>query len=448
MNLRASTAGVTACAVIGLVAPHAVAKGPDEPPADVQQPGLALRPGGWSYFADPRAMRYAGADHAAWATMDGRIQIAKLSGKAVRVDTLADGLKPDDHSSPALALLPGGPLAAFWSPHLPQKRSGTDAMYYRVRVHGSWGRRHKIATNSRGQFGYAYPNPVRVGRRLMLFWRGGNYQPTYSATRNGRTWSDARTLLTGPQIGTKHPNRRERPYVKYYGDRGIVHVAYNEAHPSRRATSLFYVRMRGSRIVDADNVLIGHRPLRWDQGSEIYSGDEGSAWVMDVAATTEGSPVIVYIREKGRRAVQYRYVTWKDGAWQDRAICTSERLRRNGSYPGGLTIDHRDPRIVYVSRKVDSRFEIEAWATADSGETWAREPLTTKSETDSIRPTSALGGSTVLWMSGTYAHYTRFNTRIVMAEARARAEKRRTRRKRAAHGDHAGRAQRPGRRGD
>jgi len=425
MKIRSAAAGTIACAAVALVAPTAMAKGTRD--ARPPEPNVALRPGGWSYFADPRALRYAGADHAAWTTMDGRIQVARLAGKAGTVYTLARGLKPDDHSSPALAQLPGGPLAAFWSPHVASGRP--DAMYYRVRVRGTWSNRRKVATNSRGQNGYAYPNPVRVGRRLMLFWRGGNYQPTYSATRDGRTWSDARTLLTGPQIGTKNPNHRERPYAKYYASRGIVHMAYNESHPGRRATSLFYVRLRGSRIVGPDNVLIGHRPLRWDQGSRIYAGEEGSAWVMDVGATTEGSPVIVYTRQKKPvRAAEYRYVTWKDGVWRDRSILTSDRLRRNGNYPGGLSIDHADPRVLYVSRKIDGRFEVEAWATADSGETWAREPLTERSATDSIRPTSALGGSTVLWMTGTYAHYTKFDTRIVMAEARAKAAKRHTRR--------------------
>lgn len=433
MTIRSSVAGTMVCAV-GVLVPFAAAgesthhRHQLRPPgsdAVAPLPGVALRPGGWSYFADPRAMRYAGADHAAWTTMDGRIQVAKLSGTGGKVTTLAKGLKPDDHSSPALAAMPGGPLAAFWSPHVPARHA--DAMYYRIRDHGKWSKRRRVATNTHGQQGYAYPNPVRVGRRLMLFWRGANYQPTYSATRDGRTWSDARTLLTGPQIDPKHPQRRERPYAKYYASRGIVHMAYNEAHPNRRATSLFYVRLRGSRIVDANNDLIGRRPLRWDQGSRIYSGDEGSAWVMDVSATSEGSPVIVYVRQKEARTVQYRYVTWKDGAWQDRPICTSPRLRQSGSYPGGLTIDHKDSRVLYVSRKVDDRFEVEAWATADAGETWAREPLTTRSPTDSIRPTSALGGNTVLWMTGTYAHYTKFDTRIVMAEARAKAEKRRKR---------------------
>jgi hypothetical protein len=179
--------------------------------------------------------------------------------------------------------------------------------------------------------------------------------------------------------------------------------------------------------VGPDNVTIGRRPLKWNEGSRIYTGREGSAWVMDVGATKEGSPVIVYVRQKKPRESEYRYVTWENGVWQDRAILTTPRLRTRGNYPGGLSIFHKDPRVIYLSRKVGERFEIEAWATADSGETWAREPLTARSEADNFRPTSTLGGSTVLWMTGSYAHYTRFDTRIVVAEARAKAAERRAR---------------------
>jgi hypothetical protein len=428
MITRAALAGAVACAIAPFATSAVLAAEPSAPA--VPDPSVAIRPGAWSYFADPRAVRYAGADHAGWTTMDGKIQIAKLDGKTFSVDTLAGGLKPDDHSSPALAPLPGGPLAAFWSPHVGTGRP--DSMFYRVRRRGRWSPRRRIATNSLGVYGYTYPNPVRVGRRLLLFWRGGNYQPTYSATRDGRTWSDARTLLTGPQIGTDNPRRRERPYAKYFAKRGIVHMAYNESHPNRRRTSLFYLRMRGSRIVGPDNAVLGQRPLRWDQGSRIYSGEEGSAWVMDVAAAANASPVIVYVRLK-QRATEYHYVTWRDGAWQDRRICSSPLLRGRGNYPGGLTIDHRDPRVLYVSRKVGDHFEVEAWATADAGDTWANKSLTDRTDSDSFRPTSALGGSTVLWMTGTYAHYTRFDTRIVVAEARDKAAKHRAHVRRGRH---------------
>jgi hypothetical protein len=425
MTARNALAAVIPCALAAVLASAAGASGPPTPPP--ARPSVVIRPGGWSYFADPRALRYGGADYAGWATMDGKIQVGRLNGTNPEVHTLASGLRPDDHSSPALAPLPGGALAAFWSPHVDKRRP--DWMFYRVHMDGRWSPRRQVRTNSRGLNGYAYPNPMRVGRRLVLFWRGGNYQPTYSATRDGRTWSAARTLLVGPAVrGGKYPSSRERPYAKYYANNGIIHMAYNEAHPNRRTTSLFYLRMRGSRIVGPDNQLLGQRPLRWDQGSRIYSGSAGSAWIMDVGATATASPVIVYVRLRERSA-DYRYVTWKDGEWVDRHICTAPLLLEHSNYPAGVTIDHRDPRVIYLSRKPDDRFAIEAWATADSGETWARERLTPDTDGDSFRPTSALGGSAVLWMTGKYARYRKFDTRIVVARARQEAAKHRKRKR-------------------
>ena len=126
---------------------------------------------------------------------------------------------------------------------------------------------------------------------------------------------------------------------------------------------------------------------------------------MDVAATTDASPVIVYVRLR-KRSSEYRYVTWEDGKWEDRHVCTTPLLLCRSDYPAGLTIDHRDPRVIYVSRKRAGRFGVEAWATADDGETWAREPLTTSTDADSFRPTSALLGSAVLWMTGKYTQST------------------------------------------
>ena len=101
---------------------------------------------------------------------------------------------------------------------------------------------------------------------------------------------------------------------------------------------------------------------------------------------------------------------------------------KEGAYVARLAERLRVPFHLRSADDAPARgVSVEAWATADSGETWARERLTPSTDADSFRPTSALGGSTVLWMSGKYAHYTRFDTRIVVAKARAKANKHRAR---------------------
>ena len=54
-----------------------------------------------------------------------------------------------------------------------------------------------------------YPNPIRLSAeaKTYLFWRGGNYNPTFSTRQDGQsTWSPARNLVMVSG---------ERPYVKY-----------------------------------------------------------------------------------------------------------------------------------------------------------------------------------------------------------------------------------------
>jgi hypothetical protein len=373
--------------------------------------------GGWTYFSDPRALRHAGEDHIGWLGPLGEIQVWT---RARGVETVGRVGRVDDHASPAVSELPTGQLGVFWSPH--ESVGKRDGLFYRVLGdHTGWGAVRRIPTNSRGRYGWTYANPVRVGARLMLFWRGGNRQPTYATTRDGEHWSGARTLLVGPPSPRAG---RERPYARYFSDGKSVHVAYNEAHPSRRRTGLYYLRLANGKIHDAAGTELGRRPLDWARGDKLYLGDRGSAWVMDVATRPDGAPVIVYVRKKAN-ASQYRYVTWADGHWNDRPICTSPRLRNNrGNYPGGASLNRSDPRTVYVSRKVGAHFEIDAMATADRGLTWASTPLSAGSRHDNIRPTGVIGASAVVWMSGEYAHYRRFNTRILVQEANELKEKR------------------------
>ena len=58
-----------------------------------------------------------------------------------------------------------------------------------------------MPTNTPGIRGYTYPNPIRLEAedRTYLFWRGGNYNPTFSIQNDGETtWSAARTLISMP----------------------------------------------------------------------------------------------------------------------------------------------------------------------------------------------------------------------------------------------------------
>ena len=102
-----------------------------------------------------------------------------------------------------------------------------------------------------GGLGYTYPNPIQQRDKLWLFWRGGNWNPTFSYTRNGHDdWVPARELVRFRD--------EQRPYAKYCGDgRNRIHCLFSDAHPSSWKTSLHYARYQNSALYAASGRRLG-----------------------------------------------------------------------------------------------------------------------------------------------------------------------------------------------
>ena len=75
--------------------------------------------------------------------------------------------------------------------------------------------------------------------------------------------------------------------------------------------------------------------------------------------------------------------------------------------------------------KMALRYEIERWTTADGGQSWKSEAVTSGSKHDNIRPVVVRdhtnGGPTVLWesLNGRYIHYTDYRASIKMDRAQS-----------------------------
>ena len=366
-------------------------------------------------------MHYTGLLHrtyTGWTDRAGAVVIA-AHGPGYRAEAVVAHLGyVNDHSNPSLLMRPDRRLMVFYSRH-----SG-GAMFYRVASApesiSSWGNERVVTTNSPGGRGYTYPNPVVVKNQLFLFWRGGDWEPTYSKIVGGRRWARARTLVRGAP--------GERPYVKYAPDgRGRVLMAFNAGHPRGNDSSLYFAsfnsreslfRASGDRIASRARL-----PISPEQADLVHSmGRTGlRSWVQDVAATRSGQPVIVYAVFPSPGHHQYRYATWNGRRWKHHTL-----LRDSGPsissdsfeefYAGGVTLDHNDPSIVYLSRRVGKVNEIEMRRTHDRGRTWSRTWITSNSRTDNTRPVSPRGlhpgESEVLWLRGRYGRYRAFGTAV------------------------------------
>ena len=74
-------------------------------------------------------------------------------------------------------------------------------MHYLIAIRpasiSGWGEERVVTTNTRGSHGFTYPNPIFVGGQLFLFWRGGNWLPTYSRFVRYDPWATARSIVPG-----------------------------------------------------------------------------------------------------------------------------------------------------------------------------------------------------------------------------------------------------------
>ncbi len=445
------TRGVRVCAVAAVLA---FAAGCGEAPPDRVgagatppcQPGELyeeLAPvGAWNWCGDPKAVYHDGLHrrtYVGWVDGEGSVRIGAYDhdGGEFITATVHESMERDDHDNPSILILPDGRLMVFYCPHVrvPGRGEGLMGMFYRVSTSPEditrWGPERQLATNTQGSWGYTYPNAVQLpaeGGRIYLFWRGGNGQPAISFSDDGEYWVYAHTLF---RSGGK------RPYAKYVTDgAATIHFAFTDGHPrGEPENSIYYAlysdgafyRADGTRIADLDGL-----PLVPEGIDLVYDARAtgARAWVWDIALGPEERPVIVYAVFPKEDDHRYRYVRWDGTRWSDHEICAGgswfpepvpdPRGRRYFVYySGGVTLDHDDPSVVYVSREIDGVHEIERWTTPDGGRTWESEPITCGSSKDNVRPVvprnRAPGGPRVIWMHGDYEHYTRYETSLRMS---------------------------------
>ena len=392
--------------------------------ADASAGSTTLSPdGAWSYFTEPRAVNHEGAHrrtYVGWIDSRGQIVVSSYDHRT-RVRTravLRTGERVDDHNNPAVTVRPDGRLLVFYSTD--RRRRLVYRLSRRPEDVTAWGRPRRVRTNVRGPHGYTYPNPVWLEderRPLFLFWRGASFEPTFSTSVDGSSWSRARRLVTG---------KGQRPYLVFDSNgRDRVDIAFSDGNPSELRTSIYYMAYRGRRLERADGARIARlrkAPVAPSAADVVYAGggSRPPAWAYDVGVGRDGRPVVLYATFPSATDHRYHYARWNGSRWVSRRITPSgptiERTGRDPYYAGGLVLDSRDPSVVYLSRAVAGVYQIERWVTGDGGASWRSTPVTS-GQAGSYRPVSVQGPSfgrryDLFWMSGRYTGWLDFGTSI------------------------------------
>ncbi len=396
--------------------------------------------GAWCWFGDPRAVHVPdrARTFAGWITAAGEIVVAQHehdTGATRRVVLMAD-FPVDDHNNPAICIRPDGHLLVFWTGHA--DRTVHKCMYYRRSAApydvAQWGPTMAIDANTEGSKSFTYDNPVQLSSepgRLYLFWRGGDFNPTYAVTDDLRRW-------TAP-AGLVHV-AGERPYLKVHGN-GVdrIDFAFTDGHPHRVHTGVFHMYYTGGNLYRTDGSLIGPMGAPTDElpaippeaASTVYSAvGAPKAWVHDIALDTDGHPVIVFATFPGEPEHtdhRYHYARWDGEKWQLHDLVaagdtiytyTPDAPPSERDYSGGISLDHADPSIVLLSRSgQDHAHRIERWQTPDAGASWTSTVLSAGTD-KAVRPFRPVGMTgdgplSVLWMQGPYSVYTEIATRIM-----------------------------------
>jgi BNR repeat-containing family member len=378
--------------------------------------------GAWSWFGDPRAVYVAGQYQeifVGWIDWTGKVTVGAYDPAFGLMSRQVIGsLFHDDHSAPSIFVEPDHRLTVFWSGH-----DGT-RMYYRSTLRpediSAWGPLQRVPARMKGGLGFTYPNPVLLpseSDRLYLFWRGADWSADYATRDLAGQWQPAHEMIRVPG---------ERPYVKVDSNgRDKIVFAFTNGHPRNVLTSVYYAAYRHGWLWTAAGRRIarmGSGPIAPQQADLVYDARKTHvrAWVWDVALDRQGRPVIVYATFPRNHRHKYWYAAWSGTRWVSHFLTVGGRTISPGTiefeYSAGLTLDHSNPSIVYLSRQVRGGYEIERWQTPDGGTHWRHSVVVPADGTENVRPIVPRGWDSgpmrLLWLHGHYGTYTHYRTSI------------------------------------
>lgn len=398
--------------------------------------------GAWCWFSDPRSIYYSKDEIiTGWVKKDGSVEVASLnlnSGKK-EINTIFPQMQADDHNNPAFTILPNGNIFTMFTWHSTKKGVVSNTTTNGPDIHSFKGNvifkpKTQDLFDDFPRETYTYANPYVLkdeNNRLFSFGRWIGFKPNLIISDdNGKTWKEQYVVISSEPFD---PNNR--PYVKYYSDgKSKIHLIFTDGHPRNEArNSVYYCYYENNAFWKVDGTKIcdlSELPFTAKEASLVYKPTEtsGRAWIADIVVKDE-KPIILYSRYPKETDHRYHYAWYNSAAniWEDYEICKAGKWfpqtqkgtdEREPHYMGNLILHPTKPNIVYLSRQVDSRFEIEKFETSNNGKTWRIIPITSNSNYDNVRPyiprnQPENAKTIIMWMENKkYIHYTDFDSSI------------------------------------
>lgn len=403
-KIRMAFAGLSCMALLGLPQSAVAQEVGVSPYAEDYQ--VVTRDGAWCWFSDPRAIYVGDKMFGGFVDKEGSIWAFSYdpSTHQNKQYKLYDKLDYDDHANPSIMSLPDQRLVIFFSAHGGTKNS---PIYYAVSKYpadiSSWGEIQIINPKMEGRLGVCYTNPAMLSdenNRVYLFFRGRDFKPTCVYSDDMKEWSEPVNMVRNdPGYGPSG-----RPYTKITTNhKDKIFFAFTDAHPRDRATnSIYFMMYKNGKICKADGTIVSDTlgSVMPSQVDKVYDATKtfDKAWIWDVAFDKSEKPVLVYARFSDRdNKHSYWYARWNGSKWENhkitdagqwfqRAEYVKEKPEYECNYSGGVYLDHENPAIVYTSRPIKDRFEIERWTFTGDSKNWITEAVTSQSEKDNVRP--------------------------------------------------------------
>lgn len=401
--------------------------------------------GSWCWFSDPRAVYYEGTykrTYSGWVDNYGDIHVAWYDHETGKTHSsvIIDNLEIDDHNNPSLLFDEEGKLMVFFNTHMIGVRPLYLVKAQEPESIDAWGETKELFLNDpeladMGSLNHTYTNPIKLSAengRIYLFWRGVDGKPSYSfSDDNGENWATGKIFFMPDPI-----YKFRRPYTKVYSD-GVdkIHFVVTDGHPrNEQINSIYYFYYFNGAFYKADGSKIKNisdGPVAPNEADLVYNAETGNAkaWNWDIAADEEGNPVIAYVKFPDDENHIYCYARYHRGKWNNYELVNSGKwfpetfegvTEPEPNYSGGMSIDHENPNVLYLSVNRDSVFEIEKWTTQNRGRSWNVEFITQGSEKDNVRPFAVRNAGEgnplqVLWMQNTRYHFFAFgHNHIIM----------------------------------